>query len=144
MGEGQMRAESGFIKGAYTYSSMAIMAPLAAIYMKFMNFAVFSPNNPEFSQNIVTIVIYTFVVIGLSIGMMAMVSRMIAQNSKKNWQRQLFYFLVSGGIAGSVLALAVYEFKWLEIIQGFIGGVFAAFLIGIMVPKTLSLVRQTA
>jgi hypothetical protein len=144
MGEGQMRAESGFIKGAYTYTSMAIMAPLAAIYMKFMNFTVFSPNNPEFSQNIFTIVVYTFVVIGLSIGMMSIVSRMIANNSKKNWQKQLIYFLVSGGIAGAVLALAVYELKFLEIIQGFIGGMLAAFLIGVMVPKTLSVVRQTA
>ena len=48
MGEGQMRAETGFIKGAYTFTAMAIIAPLAAIYMKFMNFSIFAPNNPEF------------------------------------------------------------------------------------------------
>ena len=144
MGEGQMRAESGFIKGAYTFTSMAIMAPLAALYMKFMNFTVFSPNNPEFSQNIVTIILYTFVIIGVSIGMMSLMSKMVSNNNKKNWRLQLIYFLFSGGIAGAVLAFAVYELQYLEIIQGFVGGVFAAFLIGVMIPKTLSVVRKTA
>ncbi len=143
MGEGQMRAESGFIKGAYTYSSMAIMAPLAAIYMKFMNFKIFAPNNPEFTQDIITIVIYTFVVIGISIIMMALISRFISDNSTANWRYQLGYFLLSGGIAGAVLSFAVYEIKILEIFQGFLGGVFAAFLIGVMVPKTLSVSRKT-
>ncbi len=144
MGEGQMRAESGFIKGAYTYTSMAIMAPLAAIYMKFMNFKVFSPNNPEFSQNMVTIVLYTFVILALSIGMMSFVSRMISENNARNWRFQLFFFLISGGIAGAVLAFSVYEVKILQIVQGFIGGFIAALIIGVMVPKSLSVVRKTA
>ena len=144
MGEGQMRAESGFIKGAYTYSSMAIMAPLAAIYMKFMNFTVFSPSNPDFSQNIITIILYTFVIIAISIGMMSLVSRMVSNNDTKNWRLQLIYFLISGGIAGAVLGFSVYELQYIEIVQGFIGGVFAAFLIGVMVPKALSVVRKTA
>ena len=144
MGEGQMRAETGFIKGAYTYSSMAIMAPLAAIYMKFMNFTVFSPNNPDFSQNIFTIILFTFVIIAISIGMMSLVSRMVSNNDTKNWRLQLIYFLISGGIAGAVLGFSVYELQYIKIVQGFTGGVFAAFLIGIMVPKTLSVVRKTA
>lgn len=143
MGEGQMRAESGFIKGAYTFTSMAIMAPLAAIYMKFMNFTVFS-NNPDFSQNIVTIIIYTVIILGISAVMMAIVGRYITNDTTRNWSLQLGYFLVSGGIAGAVLAVSVYEFRWLETFQGFVGGVIAAFLIGVMVPKTLSMVRKTA
>ncbi len=144
MGEGQMRAETGFIKGAYTFTAMAIMAPLAAIYMKFMNFKIFAPDNPEFSQNIITIIAYTFVIIGVSIGMMTFVARYITNNTNKNWQLQLVYFLISGGIAGAVLSISVYEFKILELLQGFIGGVIAAFLIGVMVPKTLSKQREAA
>ena len=144
MGEGQMRAETGFIKGAYSYSSMAIMAPLAAIYMKFMNFTVFSPNNPDFSQNIITIILFTFVIIALSIGMMSFISRMVTNNDTKNWRVQLIYFLISGGIAGAVLGFSVYELQYIKIAQGFVGGVFSAFLIGVMVPKTLSVVRKTA
>ncbi len=143
MGEGQMRAESGFIKGAYTYTAMAIMAPLAAIYMKFMNFTVFSPANPDFSQDIITIILYTFVIVGVSVGMMGFISRMITDNTRFNWRLQLIYFLISGGIAGGVLALSVYEVKVLEIVQGFIGGVIAAFLIAVMVPKTLSMSSKT-
>lgn len=144
MGEGQMRAETGYIKGAYTFTAMAIMAPIAAIYMKFMNFTVFSPDNPEFSQNLLVLALYTLVIIGLSMGMMAFVSRSITENITGNWNLQLIYFLVSGGIAGGVLGLAVYELKILQIIQGFIGGVIAALLIGFMVPKTLAIVRKTA
>ncbi len=144
MGEGQMRAETGYIKGAYTFTSMAIMAPLAAVYMKFMNFTVFAPDNPEFYQNIYILIAYTFVVVGLSWGMMKYVGKSITEDNKKNWQLQLTYFLISGGIAGGILALSVYEFKLLEFTQGFIGGVIAAFLIGVMVPKTLSIVRKTA
>lgn len=144
MGEGQMRAETGYIKGAYTFTSMAIMAPIAAIYMKFMNFTVFSPNNPDFSQNLLSLAIYTLVIIAVSSGMMAFVSRSLSNDSKLNWRLQLIYFLVSGGIAGAVLALSVYEFQILQIVQGFIGGTIAALLIGSMVPKSLSIVRKTA
>lgn len=144
MGEGQMRAETGFIKGAYTFTAMAIMAPIAAIYMKFMNFTVFSPDNPDFSQNLLVLALYTLVIIGVSGGMMAVVSRSIGKDISKNWNMQLIYFLISGGIAGAVLALAVYELKILQIVQGFIGGVIAALLIGLMVPKTLAAVRRTA
>lgn len=144
MGEGQMRAETGYIKGAYTFTAMAIMAPIAAIYMKFMNFTVFSPNNPDFSQNIFTLAIYTLVIVAVSSGMMAFVSRSITNNTNLNWRLQLIYFLISGGIAGGVLALSVYELQILQIVQGFIGGIIAALLIGLMVPKTLSMVRKTA
>ena len=144
MGEGQMRAESGFIKGAYTFTSMAIMAPIAAIYMKFMNFTIFMPSHPGFSQNLLIVGVYVTIILGLSYGMMVFVSRSITSDTKRNWRLQLVYFLIAGGISGSVLALAVYEFQLLQIVQGFIGGLIAAFLIGVMVPKTLSLVRQTA
>ena len=75
--------------------------------------------------------------------MMAYVSRSITENTSRNWQLQLIYFLFSGGIAGAVLALSIYEFKLLQIFQGFIGGVIAALLIGVMVPKTLAIVRKT-
>ncbi len=75
---------------------------------------------------------------------MAVISRAITENTTRNWNFQLIYFLISGGIAGGVLALAVYELKVLQIVQGFIGGVIAALLIGFMVPKTLSVVRKTA
>ena len=142
MGEGQMRAESGFIKGAYTFASMAIMAPIAAIYMKFVNFSIFLPDDPAFRENLFVVIVYVALILGLSVGMMLFISRMITNNTTSNWRMQLIYFLVSGGIAGAVLALAVYEFQLLQIVQGFIGGVIAAFLIGVMVPKTLSIVRQ--
>jgi len=143
MGEGQMRAETGYIKGAYTFASMAIMAPIAAIYMKFMNFTVFSPNNPDFSQDLLMLAVYTLVVVVISIGIMSFVSRTLSKDTNRDWKTQLIYFLVSGGLAGLVLAFSVYDFKLMQLIQGFIGGTFAALLIGTMVPKTLSVVRRT-
>ena len=144
MGEGQMRAETGYIKGAYSFTAMAIMAPLAAIYMKFMNFTVFAPDNPDFAQNIISLITYTLIIVGVSIGMMKFFNHSLSSNNQKNHQYQLIYFVISGVIAGAVLALSLYEFKVLELIQGGIGGAFAALLIGIMVPKSLSLTKKAA
>ncbi len=64
MGEGTMRAETGFIKGAFTFASMAIMAPVAAIYMKFLNLSVFQPSDPTFAKNITVIIEFALVVAG--------------------------------------------------------------------------------
>ena len=67
-----------------------------------MNFKVFSPDNPDFSQNLLVLAIYTLVIIGISGGMMAVVSRVITENTNRNWNFQLIYFLISGGIAGGL------------------------------------------
>ncbi len=143
MGEGTMRAETGFIKGAYTFASMAVMAPLAAIYMKFLNLSVFQPDDPAFVRDIVTIGAFTLVIAAVNIGFISLLGRIIGNDPSRNFFSQLVGFLLAGGIAGGVLAFALFELDAAAIGQGVAGGLVAACLIGLMVPRTLSK-RMTA
>ncbi len=138
MGEGTMRAETGFIKGAYTFGSMAIMAPVAAIYMKFLNLSIFEPSNPNFPGNITMIVEFTLVIIAVNIVFIFMGNRVFGGDPNKNYFLQLFGFMLAGAIGGSVFSFAVFEWNITAILQGAAGGVIAAALIALMVPRTLS------
>jgi hypothetical protein len=138
MGEGTMRAETGFIKGAYTFASMAIMAPLAAIYMKFLNLAVFQPSDPNFTKDIVTIIGFTLAVVITNVVFISLGSKFFSQDAGANFKTQLIGFLAAGALGGGVFSFAVFEWNPSAIIQGITGGIIAAGLIGLMVPKTLS------
>lgn len=143
MGEGTMRAETGFIRGAYTFASMAIMAPLAAIYMKFLNLSIFQPSDPNMLKDIITIAQFTVVIAVANIVFIFLIRRLINSDQSKNWLVQLVGFLAGGAIAGGVLAFALFELNPAAIGQGIVGGIIAAALIGLMVPKALSR-RMTA
>lgn len=143
MGEGTMRAETGFIKGAYTFASMAIMAPLAAIYMKFLNLSVFEPTDPRFVRDLLTIAEFALAVAVVNIGFIVFVGRMIGTETSKNTVVQLVAFVAGGALAGGILAFALFEQNTTAIFQGIAGGIVAAVLIALMVPKTLSR-RMTA
>jgi hypothetical protein len=143
MGEGTMRAETGFIKGAYTFASMAIMAPLAAIYMKFLNLSVFDPSNQNFVGDIVTIAEFALVIAGVNVMFILFGSRLFGTDPSKNFLIQLVGFLLAGAMAGGILAFALFEQNTSAILQGIAGGVVAALLIALMVPRTLSR-RMTA
>ena len=143
MGEGTMRAETGFIKGAYTFASMAIMAPMAAIFMKFLNLSIFQPSDPRFSQDIKMIVAFAVVIAFVNILLLVIGSRLFRKDSPNNYYIQLVGFFIGGAISGAILAFAVFEIDFVKIGQGAIGGLIAAALIGFMVPKMLSK-RMTA
>jgi hypothetical protein len=138
MGEGTMRAETGFIKGAYTFASMAAMAPMAAIFMKFLNLSVFQPSDPGFARNIYMIGAFALVIAGVNVTFIFLGSRVFNPNISRNFVVQLLGFLFSGGFGGGILAFALFEMDATKICQGVLGGVIAAALIGLMVPKTLS------
>jgi len=143
MGEGTMRAETGFIRGAYTFASMAIMAPLAAIYMKFLNLSVFQPSDPNFAKDIITIAEFALVVAGVNILFVVIGSRLFSNDPSRNWLLQMVGFIGGGALAGGVLAFALFEMNVTALAQGVAGGIVAAILIALMVPRTLSR-RMTA
>ena len=138
MGEGTMRAETGFIKGAYTFASMGVMAPMAAIFMKFINLSVFQPSDPAFVRDIYMIGAFALVIAGVNIIFIFLGSRVFNPDVAHNFLVQLLGFLLSGGLGGGILAFALFETDITKILQGVLGGVIAAALIGFMVPKTLS------
>ncbi len=143
MGEGTMRAETGFIKGAYTFASMAIMAPMAAIFMKFLNLSIFQPSDPRFFQDIKMIVAFAVVIAFVNILLLVIGSKLFRKDSPNNYYIQLVGFFIGGALSGAILAFAVFEMDFVKIGQGAIGGLIAAALIGFMVPKMLSK-RMTA
>ncbi|AFM27142.1 hypothetical protein [Desulfomonile tiedjei] len=138
MGEGTMRAETGFIKGAYTFASMAIMAPLAAIYMKFLNLAVFEPGNPAFMKDIIVIGEFTLAIVGVNVLFIFLGSKLFNSDSSHNFFLQLGGFILSGAITGGIIAFSLFELDSRAILQGIAGGTTAAALIALMVPARLS------
>ncbi len=138
MGEGTMRAETGFIKGAYTFASMAVMAPMAAIFMKFLNLSVFQPTDPRFARDIIMIGAFAIAIAGVNVFFIFLGSKIFSPDASKNFWIQLVGFLFSGAIGGGILAFALFELEPTKILQGALGGIIAAALIGLMVPKMLS------
>ena len=141
MAEGQMRAESGYIRGAYSFGVIAIMTPLAAIFMKFLNLSVFSPENPEFARDLWTIGGYTLLVIAVNIFIITLLSRFIGKDITRNWVFQLGGFCLAGALCGLVLSISLFELDVMSMVQGSLGGVVAAFLIAFLVPKSLTPVK---
>jgi hypothetical protein len=138
MGEGTMRAETGFIKGAYTFASMAVMAPMAAIFMKFLNLSVFQPTDPRFARDIIMIAAFAIAIAGVNVFFIFLGSKIFSPDASKNFWIQLVGFLLGGAVGGGILAFALFELELAKILQGAFGGIIAAALIGLMVPKMLS------
>jgi len=137
MGEGQMRAESGYIKGAYTFTVMAAMTPLAAIYMKFLNLTNFPSPGSEFKTNMLALAGYGALVLGANILAIRLMSR-LADPEWRGYKAQFVGFLSTGVFAGVVLSLSVYGLQALPALQGGVGGLLAALWIAFMVPKKLA------
>ncbi|PJA50377.1 MAG: hypothetical protein CO171_02110 [Syntrophobacterales bacterium CG_4_9_14_3_um_filter_49_8] len=137
MAEGTMRAETGYIKGAFTFSSMAVMAPLAAIYMKFLTLSSFPASGLQFKRNVWMIIGFTVIIFAANAIMIKLTNIFLSGNVNRDWWYQLLGFVIPGAIGGAILAFCLYETAFLPIIQGTIGGIIAALLIGLMVPKRL-------
>jgi hypothetical protein len=137
MGEGQMRAESGYIKGAYTFTSMATMAPLAAAYMKLLNLRIFDPTVPNPWTDGALLAGYAALIVGANLIGVRLVARAI-DAGRSGARAQFGLFLGGGVLAGGALAAALWDFAPLPVAQGMIGGAVSAALIGGMVPARLT------
>ena len=137
MGEGQMRAESGYIRGAYSFTSMATMAPLAAVYMKFLNLSVFDPGSPEFAANLLAIGGYGVLIVCANAFGVVLVGR-LAASRETAFRAHTVLFAGGGVLAGAVLAASLWGFAPLAIGQGAVGGIVAAGLIAVMIPRRLT------
>lgn len=133
MAEGTLRAETGYLKGAFSFASMAVMAPLAALFMKFINLDIFSGEG--FVQNLPGMAASALVVIAVNYIMVHLIGRLTRGGPAVGWNTQLIGFLITGSIAGAMLAFALYDFAWGAALQGAFGGLLAAAAIGFMTPK---------
>jgi hypothetical protein len=106
--------------------------------MKFLNLSIFDPSNAELQKDIIIIAGFVIVIALVNITFIWVFNRIIGSDQTRNWRHQLVGFLMTGGVAGGALAFALFEIDPWAIGQGIAGGVVAACLIGLMVPKRLS------
>ncbi len=136
MGEGQMRVESGYIKGAYTFSVMAAMTPLAAVYMKFLNLANFPAPDQKFRASLLGAAGFVMLVLAANLVAIRLLAKTAAPGDE-GYRRQAIGFIGSGALAGLVLSLSVFGWAPVAALQGAFGGLLAALWIAFMVPKRL-------
>ncbi len=136
MAEGTLRAETGYLKGAFSFASMAVMAPLAAVFMKFINLEIFTAEG--FTQNLPAVLVGAAVVVAINLIMIKLVGSLTGANIQRGWNVQFGAFVLTGAVAGATLAFALYDFVWAAAAQGAFGGVVAALLIGFMTPKAVN------
>lgn len=136
MAEGTLRAETGYLKGAFSFAAMAVMAPLAAIFMKFINLEIFTAEG--FTQNLPALLVGAAIVVIINLIMVRLVGALAGTNIQRGWNVQFGVFLLTGAVAGAMLAYALYDFAWGAAAQGAFGGLVAALLIGFMTPKAVN------
>jgi len=140
MAEGTLRAETGYLKGAFSFVAMAMLAPLAALFMKFMNLQVFDTG---FGADLGLLIAGVLFIVVVNWALIKLVNVSIGSKLKRGWNVQLIVFLVAGAVAGAMLSYALYDFEWVGMLQGALGGLGAAVLIGLMTPRARN-VRKPA
>jgi hypothetical protein len=136
MAEGTVRAETGYLKAGFSFVSMAVMAPIAAFTMKLMTLHSFSSGEMGFrSPGLLLLSVGLAIVI--AIGVMRGIRWMAVRNPQRVWNSNFAGFLAAGILAGGSLALAVFGFQGISLVQGGVGGGVAACLIALMTPRTL-------
>jgi hypothetical protein len=139
MAEGTLRTETGYLKGAFSFTAMAVLAPLAALFMKFMNLQVFDEG---FGTDLGLLVVGVLFIVVVNWALMKLVGISIGVSLNRGWNVQLLVFLAAGAVAGAMLSYALYDFEWIGMLQGALGGLGAAVLIGLMTPKARNVPKR--
>lgn len=141
MAEGTIRAETGYLKAALSFASMAVMAPLAAFFMRFINLKIFEPITTPlagFDPNIIMLFATLGAVVVVYFLLIRVLGLMLNKNLGRNWTINLAGFLVAGAISGAMLSFALFmtdETLINQMMMGAAGGALAALLIALMIPK---------
>ena len=136
MAEGTLRAETGYLKAGFSFVSMAVMAPIAAFAMKLMTLHSFSSGEMG-NHSFAMLLLSLGMAVAIAILMMKGIRWIAIRNHRQVWSANLAGFLAAGVLSGGSLALAVFGWEGLPLVQGGIGGGVAACLIALMTPRTL-------
>ncbi|TET36469.1 MAG: hypothetical protein E3J72_08600 [Planctomycetota bacterium] len=152
MAEGQLRAETGYLKGAFSFTSLAVMAPLAAVFMRFITLDVFA-RNPQTGQMMFTAtwghlgqtILWSLVIMAAAYGLIVVMSRLITASLGRNRKVLIASFGLGGVLCGISLALALRLGEpvagtslGVSLVQGIIGGIIAAVLIALMIQVSFA------
>ena len=137
MDEGTLRSETGYLKGAFSFTAMAVMAPLAAIFMRFLDMDIFMNG---FGVDFLALLIGTVIIIGFNFILIKLVNASMGSSLKRGWSMQFGVFLIAGIFAGAALTFALAEngIVWGHLVQGGLGGGIAALLIALMTPRAMN------
>jgi hypothetical protein len=141
MAEGQLRAQTGYVRGAFTFAAMAIMAPLAAIYERFIAFSVFQAPGLEAKERLGSLIVFSIIIVAAAIALIIGLGHLIKRTPELGWRYQFGCFIAGGLLCGMVLSISLFELKIVPMLQGAVAGVVAAILIALMVPKSLTIKR---
>ncbi len=141
MAEGQMRAQTGYIKGAFTFAAMAVMAPLAAIYERFVAFSIFQAPGLEAEERLGSLIVYSIIIVAAAIALIIGLAHFVKRYPELGWRYQFGCFIAGGLLCGMVLSVSLFEFKVVQMLQGAVAGVVASILIAVMLPKSLTVKR---
>jgi len=137
MAEGTIRSETGYLKGAFSFTAMAVMAPLAAIFMRFLDLNVFLDG---FGVDFWALIIGTLIIVVFNFILLKLVNATMGASLSRGWYMQFGVFLIAGIFAGAALTFALAEngIVWGHLVQGGLGGGIAALLIALMTPRAMN------
>jgi hypothetical protein len=116
---------------------MAVMAPLAAIFMRFLDLDIFLNG---FGVDFLTLIIGTIVIVVVNFILIKLVNSTMGNKLGQGWYMQFVVFLIAGVFAGAALTFALAEngIVWGHLVQGGLGGGIAALLIAMMTPRAMN------
>ncbi|MCP4230672.1 MAG: hypothetical protein GY771_11085 [bacterium] len=137
MAEGTLRSETGYLKGAFSFTAMAVMAPLAAIFMRFLDMDIFMNG---FGVDFMALLIGTVIIVVFNFVLIKLINASMGSKLNGAWSVQFAVFLVAGIFAGAALTFALAEngIVWGHLVQGGLGGGIAALLIALMTPRAMN------
>ncbi|MHC4663368.1 MAG: hypothetical protein ACYS8W_17045 [Planctomycetota bacterium] len=150
MAEGQLRAETGYLKGAFSFTALAVMAPLAAVFMRFITLDIFAHDartgkllGAATWGNLGQTILYSAIIIIACFALIQIMGRLITSSLKRNRYVLVGTFGLGGVLCGISIALALRMGEDIaktslgaSLAQGIVGGIVAAVLIAIMIQVT--------
>ncbi|SDC57196.1 hypothetical protein SAMN04515661_11435 [Candidatus Frackibacter sp. WG11] len=134
MAEGAIRAETGYLRPAFSFASLAFMPILAAVVMKVMKFNTFHEATTSLGASL-NVILITVVLLAVNIVLFKILANMVTSGQVTPRILYFILFSICGAISGGMLAYLIDMTSIIQIVQGAIGGVIAGNLMVLMTPR---------
>ncbi|KXS43441.1 MULTISPECIES: hypothetical protein [unclassified Candidatus Frackibacter] len=134
MAEGAIRAETGYLRPAFSFASLAFMPILAAVVMKVMKFNTFHEATTSLGASL-NVILITVVLLAVNIVLFKILANMVTSGQVTPRILYFILFSIGGAISGGMLAYLIDMTSIIQIVQGAIGGVIAGNLMVLMTPR---------
>lgn len=135
MAEGTLRAETGYLRGAFSFASLVVMSPLVALFMMSTKFYSFQGTTTTYSQ-MFTLLGLTVILLVVGVVVLKWVSKIMQRGTAGSRTTNLAFFMAGGALAGTIITFAMDMQNSSELLQGALGGVLAGLGIALMTPSS--------